>query len=131
MARYSGKNSVVYISTTASGTATTIAGIASFTLDMPTDKIEVTAFGDTNKTYVVGLRDVSGTLEGWFDDTDDNLYDAMASGDAVKMYLYPSSSVTTKYFYGTAFVDFSLATGVSDGVSISGSFSAGSAWGQR
>lgn len=130
MARYPGKNGVVYMSTSGSGTASLVTALTEWTLDMPTDKIEVTAFGDTNKQYVVGLPDVSGTLAGWFDDTSDQLYDASRSTDGVKMYLYPSSSVTTKYWYGTAFVDFSITTGVSDAVAISGSFQAAGTWGQ-
>lgn len=131
MARYSGKNGVIYMSTTAAGTASSVTGMASWSLSMPTDKIDVTAFGDTNKKYVVGLKDVTGSVSGWFDDTSDQLYDAMASGEAVKFYLYPSSAVTTKYFYGTAFVDFSIEVGVGDGVSVSGDFVAASDWGQQ
>lgn len=130
MARYSGKNGVIYISTTASGTAASLTAGSSWTLNMPTDKHEVTAFGDSNKTYVVGHKDVSGSIEAWFDDTSDTLYDAAASGEAVKMYLYPSSLVPTKYFYGTAFPDFSLAVGVGDGIGISGDFVAAGSWGQ-
>lgn len=130
MARYSGRQGVIYISTSASGTASSLSTMTTWTLDMPTDKIEVTAFGDSNKQYVAGLKDISGSIEGIWDDTSDTLYDAMASGEAVKMYLYPSSAVTTKYWYGTAFVDFAIAVGVSDAVTISGTFQGASNWGQ-
>lgn len=130
MARYHGKNGVIYIGATAAGAAVSLTAAATWTLDMPTDRVEVTAFGDTNKQYVAGLRDVSGSIEGVWDDTSDQLYDAMAVGEAVRMYLYPSSSVTTKYWYGTAFVDFSIAVGVSDAVTISGTFQGASNWGQ-
>jgi len=130
MARYHGKTGVVYMSTTGTGTAVPTTAFKSFTLNMPTDKVEVSAFGDTNKQYVQGLADVSGDLSGWWDDTFDSLYDAAASTDGIKLYLYPSSSATTKYWYGPAWVDFSISTANDAGVEITGSFVANGAWGQ-
>lgn len=131
MARYHGKGSVVYLSTSGSGTAVQATALNAWTLNMPTDVIEVTAFGDTNKQYVQGLPDVSGTLAGWWDDTSDELYDASRSSDGVKMYLYPSTSVSSKYWYGTAWVDFSINTANAQGVAISGAFRAKGNWGQQ
>lgn len=130
MARYHGKKGVVYISTTGSAAAIAAVALNSWTLNSPTDKVEVTAFGDVNKQYVQGLPDISGDLAGWWDDTSDQLYDASRSADGVKLYLYPSSDATTKYWYGPAWVDFSINVGNGDGVSISGSFVANGAWGQ-
>lgn len=130
MALYHGKKGVVYLSTTGSGTATTILGLNSWSLNMPTDKVETTAFGAANKTYVQGLPDVSGSISGYWDDTDDNLYDAMTSSDGVKIYLYPSSDVATKYFYGPAWVDFSISVSNSGAVTVSGDFVANGAFGQ-
>lgn len=130
MARYAGRKGVVYISTSGSGTAATVIGLDKWSLNMPTDKIEVTAFGDTNKVFVQGLPDLDGTISGFFDDTDDNMYDASRSTSAVKMYLYPSADVATKYFYGTAWMDFSINTGVKDAVMVSSAFKGAGAWGQ-
>lgn len=130
MARYHGKKGVVYMSLTGGGAAVTVVGMNSWALNMPTDKVEVTAFGDTNKQYVQGLPDISGDLSGWWDDTSDQLYDASRSADGVKMYLYPSSDATGKYFYGPAWVDFNIETGNEGGVNVSGSFVANGAWGQ-
>ena len=130
MARYHGKKGVVYLSTSGSGTPTATVGLRSWTLNSPTDKIEVTAFGDTNKQYVQGLPDISGELAGWWDDTYDGLYDGSRSSDGVNMYLYPSSDAPTKYWYGPAWVDFSINTANDAGVEISGSFVANGAWGQ-
>lgn len=130
MARYHGKKGVVYMSTTGGGTAVTVVGLASWSLNSPTDKVEVTAFGDVNKQYVQGLSDISGELSGWWDDTSDQLYDASRSADGVKMYLYPSSDASGKYWYGPAWVDFSIEVSNDGGVSVSGSFVANGAWGQ-
>lgn len=130
MARYHGKKGVIYISI--SSTAVAVAGVAlnSWSLNMPTDKVEVTAFGDANKRYVQGLPDATGQIAGWWDDTSDSLYDAARSADGVNLYLYPSSDATSKYWYGPAWVDFSIDTGHDKGVSISAAFVANGAWGQ-
>lgn len=130
MALYHGKNGVVYLSITGAGAATSIIGLNKWSIDMPTDKVEVTAFGASNKAYVAGVPDASGTLSGFWDSADDNLYDASRSTDGVKMYLYPSSVSPTKYWYGPAWVDFSLDTGISDSVKVSGGWKANGSWGQ-
>jgi hypothetical protein len=130
MARYHGRKGVVYMSTTGTTAAVSVVGLNSWSLNMPTDKVEVSAFGDTNKSYVVGLPDATGDLAGWWDDTSDQLYDASRSADGVRMYLYPSSDAATKYWYGPAWVDFSIEVAQDGGVSVSASFVANGAWGQ-
>ncbi len=130
MARYHGKKGVIYMSTSGSGAATTTVAMNKWSLNMPTDKVDVTAFGDTNKVYVQGLPDTTGQVSGWWDDTSDALYDGSRSSDGVKLYLYPSSDAPTKYFYGPAWVDFSIDVANDQGVPISGSFVANGAWGQ-
>jgi hypothetical protein len=118
------------MSTSGTGAATPLSGIAEFSLEMPTDKVEVTYFGDSNKVYVQGFADVSGEISGFWEDDSDALYDASRSTDGVKMYIYPSVDAVSKYWYGPAWVDFSIESSVGDAVSISGSFSANGAWGQ-
>lgn len=118
------------MSTSGSGTAVQLTGSNSWTLNSATDKVEVTAFGDANKQYVQGLPDISGDIAAWWDDTSDALYDGSGSSDGVKLYLYPSSDAPTKYFYGPAWVDFSINTSNTEGVSVSGGFVAAGDWGQ-
>lgn len=130
MARYPGRKGVVYISTSGSGTASTVIALSEWSINSATDKIEVTAFGDTNKTYVQGLKDISGTFSGFWDDTETKPFSAADSSDAVKMYLYPSSDKPGSYFHGTAFLDCSMNVGVNGAVQISGSFAAASSWGR-
>ncbi len=131
MAKYSGKGGVCYISTSGSGDATTILGLSQWTLSRAAAKIDVTEFGDANMEKVQDLADVTGTLSGFWDDTDDNLYDAAASSDGCKVYLYPSDLVTGKYFYGPAWIDFSIDVPRGGAVTVSGSFEANGAWGQK
>jgi hypothetical protein len=131
MARYPGRNGVVYLSTTGSGTATTVIALTEWSVNSTTDKIDVTAFGDANKTYVQGLKDLQGTFSGFWDDTETKVFSAADSSDAVKLYLYPSSNKTNSYFYGTAWLDASMNIGVNGAVQISGSFAAASSWGRQ
>lgn len=129
MARYSGSRGVVYLSSTGSGVATPVVSLTSWSIDRSADKLDVTSFGDTNKVQVLGLPDVSGSFEGFWDDTQTQIFAGASSGDGVNMYLYPSSLAPTKYAYGPAWLDASIETGVNDAVTISGSFSARGSWG--
>lgn len=131
MAVYAGRKGVVYLSTSGSGNATSVLKLTTWSLDQSTDKIEVTAFGDTNKTYVQGLKDVKGSFSGFWDDTETKPFTAADSTDGCKMYLYPSGDAPTKYWYGPAWLDVSIETGVAAAVSISGNFAANGAWGRN
>lgn len=130
MARYHGKSGVVYMSSTGAGVAAALT-VSEFSLDMATDKVDVTSMGDANKTYVQGLRDVSGSISAFWDDTQDTLFDGSESADGVKLYLYPSSTAPTFYFYGPAFLDASLATSATSAITVSGNFAASGAWGRK
>ena len=131
MARYHGKSGVVYLSTTGSGAATTTTSLSGWTLDLSTDKVEVTAFGDLNKTYVQGLKDIKGTLTGFLDDAGLSLFTGADSTDGVRMYLYPSSASPTVYWYGPAWLDASIAVPVGGANTLSGNFVASGAWGRK
>lgn len=131
MAKYHGKGGVVYMSTSGSGAAVNVASLTEWTLNMNTDKVEVTSFGDLNKTYVQGLKDVQGTISGFWEDSQDALFDAADSTDGVKVYLYPSRDAATIYFYGPAWVDASISVGVSGAIGLSANFSANGSWGRR
>jgi hypothetical protein len=131
MARYHGKSAVIYMSTTGAGAATTTTSLSGWTLDLSTDKVEVTAFGDPNKTYVQGLKDVKGTVTGFLDDAGLALFTAADSADGCKLYLYPSSASPTVYWYGPAWLDASIAVPVSGANTLSGNFVANGAWGRK
>jgi hypothetical protein len=131
MSRYAGKKGLVYISTSGTGVATSIAQLTNWTLDMTTDKLDTTCFGDTNKTYVQSWKDIKGTFKGLWDDSTDSLFTAADSADGVKVYLYPSSDAISKYFYGPAWLDASVSVDVSGRVETSASFAANGSWGKK
>lgn len=128
MAVYHGRKGVVYMSTSGSSAAITVLKLTDWSLDMKTDTVEVTSFGDVNKTYVQGLPDVSGQMSGFWDDTDQTLFTAAASSDGCKIYLYPSSDAPTKYFYGPAWLSVSFSASVSDADKLTANFVANGPW---
>lgn len=130
MPKYHGKKGVVYASTSGTGNATMIAQLSEWSLNMATDKVEVTCFGDANKTYVQGLRDISGSISGYWNSASDDLFDGAESTDGIKLYLYPSSDASAQYFYGPAWLDMSISDPVNGAVTISGSFAANGSWGR-
>lgn len=126
MARIHGRRGQLYVDPTGSAAASPVAYLSQWGLDFSTDRVDVTAFGDTNKTYVSGLPDAQGSFSGFYDTATAQLYTASQDGLARKFYLYPDNSSTGTYFFGTALFDFSLSGGVSDGVAVSGTFAAAS-----
>jgi hypothetical protein len=131
MPPYHGKGGVVYASTSAAGVAATVVQLTEWTLNMATDKVDVTSFGDLNKTYVQGFRDITGTLSGWWDSATDTLFDGSESADGINMYLYPSQLAPTIYFYGPAWLDASITVPVSGAVGMTGNFVARGSWARK
>jgi len=127
MARRHGRNSRLYMALASGGTAEPIAFVNKWKIQAQTDKVDVTACGDNNKIYVVGLPDSSGSISGWYDDTTVQTYTAAVDGVARKFYLYPDTvNDPAQYWFGTIFVDFSLDGGVTDALAFSGDWNAAS-----
>ena len=80
MARLHGSRGALYASITSGGTAEPIAFLNAWEISFETDKVDVTAFGDSNHIYVSGLPDASGTFGGFYDDATPQLYTAAQDG---------------------------------------------------
>lgn len=126
MARIHGRKGRLYVDLTGAGSAAPVAYLSQWSMDFTSDRVDVTAFGDSNKTYVQGLADASGTYSGFYDTESAQLYTAATDGAARKFYLYPTTDDNAEYFWGTAFFDFSISSGVDKAVEISGSYQAAS-----
>lgn len=125
MARIHGRNGRLLVGVTTGAAASLVAYITNFELNAATDKTEVTAYGDTAKTYVAGLPDATGQFSGFFDTATPQTYTAAVDGLARNFYFYPDFTGSVGiYWAGTAFFDFSISAGVGDAVGISGSWSA-------
>jgi hypothetical protein len=125
MSRISGRKGRIYLGI-ASDTATAepLPFMASWSISFESEKIDVTAFGDENKTYVAGLPDAAGEFSGWYDDATAQTYTAAVDGLARKFYLYPSTLATGQYFFGTIFPDLSVNAEVNGAVEVSASWAA-------
>lgn len=126
MARQHGRNARLYMGITSGGTAEPVAFLNQWSISFTTDNVEVTSFGDSNKVYVAGLPDASGSYSGFYDDATAQFYTAAQDGVARRFYLYPSTTSTAQYFFGTGLFDFSLETTVDGANTISGDFQAAS-----
>lgn len=127
MGRIAGRKAVIYMGIASSAaSASLVAYQSAFSINFPTDKIEVTAFGDPGKTYVGGMPDQSGSFSGFYDDASAQTYTAAIDGLERKFYLYPSSLLTTQYFFGTIIVDQSISNEVSGAPTVSADWSAAS-----
>ena len=122
MARIAGRNGRLYANITSGGTAEPITFLNNWSINFVTDKIEVTGFGDTTKTYVASLPDASGDYAGFYDDGTNQFYTAAVDGVARKFYLYPSTSTNGQYWFGTAIFDFSVNAAVDGAVQVTGSW---------
>ena len=125
MPRRHGRDGRLYVALSSGGTAEPVAFLNSWSISFTTDKVDVTAFGDGNKVYVAGLPDASGDFAGFWDSESNDLYEAAQDGVARKFYLYPSRRLDEgDYYSGEAFFDFSVSGGVTDAVTVSGSWNA-------
>lgn len=130
MARHSGRNGRVLMSIDGNE-PDAILSLNAWNIDATTDTIEVTSFGDTNRVYVQGLPNLTGSFSGFWDDDETKLFIGARSSDGVFLYLYPDTANNPgSYFYGPAWINASISTGVGDAVTISCDFSANGAWGQ-
>ena len=108
---------------------TIICSLSSWNLSFTRDKTDSTSFCDTNKTYLTGLKDVSGGFEGFFD-TDDfrTLFEAADSATGTTVRITPSLDAGEYYFDGPAWLDLSITGSVSDAIKVSGTLSANGDW---
>lgn len=110
-------------------TPVVVASLNSWDLDMATDKVPVTAFGDPNKVYVQGLPDIKGSYGGFYDPVDGLVIFSVVFGTAKPaLELYPDAAQTTKKFAGRALMDSKISVSSDGAVTVGGSFVAAGPW---
>jgi len=107
--------------------ATTIVSLNTFKLSLKTDYEEVSCFGDTNKVYIPGLRDISGTFGGFWNSAELTLVHASAATTPGALQLFPNTTETTFYFEGTAYLDMDLDCSLA-APKVTGNFRAAGPW---
>jgi hypothetical protein len=109
-------------------TAVTVISLNKFTISLATDKIEVTCFSDTNKVYVPGMRDISGTIGGFYNSAELTIIEATDDDVPTWLVLLPHASEATMKFSGLAYVDASIDTEVNGAPAMTGNFMAAGPW---
>ena len=118
MATHTGSSGLVKVGTN------TIAEVRSFTLDTTAELLEDTALTDTSKTFQVGKKGATASVECFWDETDTNGQIAIAEGSQVTLYLYPEGADSGDYYFGgTWLVTANSVSTPTDGM-IEGTFSA-------
>ena len=123
-----GKNGAIYLGG-AKGTGTKIINKTEWTLSLNRDYVDSTVFGDSNKTYLVGLKDISGTFAGLLATTGDAQLNA-ADSDALDIYLYADDRDSNEFLvaYGPGLMDASITASNTDAIKTTGNFRAAGAW---
>ncbi len=123
-----GKNGAIYITGPKGGSGVKVATKNEWTLNLNRDYVDATVFGDVNKTYLTGLKDISGTFAGLLDCSGDLLLDATDSAE-IPIYLYADDTGTAILIAsGQGFVDTAINCSNTDAVRITGNFRAAGPW---
>lgn len=114
------------------GAGTTYVPVASlngFTIEMTRERVDVTAFGDTNRVTVQGLPSYKGTIKGWWEAVASRPLIDVALGDiAVMLKLTPSTMDATTFFSGLAWVDASVEVAADGAITLSGTWDGAGPW---
>lgn len=97
-------------------------------LDLKTGKIKVTCFGDTNEVYVPGMKDISGTVGGFWDSDNVVLFEAADADTPGLLQLTPNTTEPTFLWSGLAYLDASIDVKVDGAPAVQGTFMAAGAW---
>lgn len=127
MVRRHGRNGQVYLGLTSGTAASALPFQASWSINMVTQKQDVTAFGDGNLVYVAGLPDSSGDFSGFMDDATSQTYIAATDGLPRNFYLYPDAiNSPNVYWFGTVLPDFSADGAIAGAVNFKSTWNAAS-----
>lgn len=85
-----------------------LISLNSWKLSLKTDYEEVTCFGDTNKVYIPGLRDISGSLGGFWNSDNTQLVQATESETPGWLRLEPNDTEASFLFEGLAYLDLDI-----------------------
>ena len=118
MATHTGSAGIVKVGSNA------VAEVRSFTLDTSAEILEDTALTDTSRTYAVGKKGATVSVECWWDETDTNGQIAIAEGNSVVLNLYPEGADSGDYYFsGTYLITGQSVSTPTDGI-IESTFSA-------
>ena len=111
MANHTGSAGLVKVGTN------TVAEVRSFTINTTAELLEDTTLTDTSKTYQVGKKGATASVECFWDETDTNGQIALAEGQSVTLNLYHEGADSSDYYYtGTWLVTGNSISITTDGI---------------
>jgi hypothetical protein len=131
MAIKSGRNGDVQWDPTGGATGVTIISLNNWKLSLKTDKIDVTCFGDQNKVYVPGMKDISGSVAGFWNSSELALFEATDATSPGMLTLIPDTTdaaAATMHFKGLAYLDADIDTDVNGAPAVTGTILAAGPW---
>jgi len=118
MATHTGSAGIVKVGSNA------VAEVRSFSLDTSAEILEDTTLTDTSRTYAIGKKGATVSVECWWDETDTNGQIAIAEGNSVVLNLYPEGADSGDYYFsGTYLITGQSVSTPTDGI-IESTFSA-------
>jgi hypothetical protein len=108
-------------------TPVALISLNAWKLSLKTNYEEVSAFQDPNKVYVPGLRDIAGSLGGFWNASNVVLFQATGAATPGKLRLSPNSTEPTFTFSGLAYLDADIDCSLG-APKVSGSFVAAGPW---
>ena len=109
-------------------TPVALVSLNTWKLSIKTDKEDVTCFLDTNKVYVPGMRDFSGSVGGFWNSSSVALFAATGAATPGLLELAPNSTEPTYKFSGLAYLDADIDCSVNGAPKVSSSFMAAGPW---
>jgi hypothetical protein len=105
-----------------------IASLNTWKLSAKTDYEDVTCFGDTNKKYVPGMRDMSGSLGGFWDSDDPTVFEATEAPTPGLLELAPNSTEPTFIWSGLAYLDADIDASAKGAPKLTSTWKAADTW---
>ena len=122
MAKILGMNALVYIG----GTIAPQRNTWSLTVDRELQEARVFQGASAAETWadnIGGIKSWSGTLDGYYDDTDETMVVVgVATDSALEVVLYEDRGTLTRYWYGDGWFNISENVNVDGVVELSGDF---------
>jgi hypothetical protein len=123
-----GRYGLVSWDPTGGTTAAPLIAINGWKLSQKTNYEDVTCFQDPNLVYVPGLKDVSGSLAGFWDSANTEIFDAVDSPTPGLLELMPNNTEPLVLWKGLAYLDADIDCTVKGAPKVASNFKAAAAW---
>lgn len=104
-----------------------LVSVNEFEGNFETEYEDVTCFGDSNRVYIPGLLDASGTLGGFWNSADTAIFKAAMTPTPGTLRLTPNTTEGGIYFQGKAYMSASIDCSL-EAPKVTGTWKAAGAW---